>query len=189
MTIATYLTGQRVSLRALGSDDANVAEAWHPAPYGLNASRGESVVKEEQENTRNRKRLGVVLTDSGELIGGVQIEHRLLHAHVEITIARRREGQDADALRADVLRLVVPWLRDEGEYSVVGVDLAGDWMESIAAAQELGMQQTARLREWFARPGGRTDLVIYSAVNPFWESPQMQAARRQRENGDDHALA
>jgi RimJ/RimL family protein N-acetyltransferase len=77
--------------------------------------------------------------------------------------------QDADALRAEALGLLVHWLRDEMELMVVTIELAADETETIASAEALGMDRTARLREWFGRPQGRVDCIVYQALNPRWE--------------------
>lgn len=167
MTIASYLTGPLVSIRALEADDAKHAGTWHPAVFGINAHRGEAILKEEQESFSRERRLGVVLTDSGELVGGLLLHLRALHAEANLTIAPTRG--DADELRAAALQLVIPWLRDEAEYSTISSEIAADWPLTIAAAEALGMLPTIRLREWLARPGGRTDLLVYQVLNPFWE--------------------
>jgi hypothetical protein len=76
---------------------------------------------------------------------------------------------DADELRGDAVRLLVPWLRDEGQHITVTLDIAVDQPATAAAAESAGMVQTARFREWYARPGGRVDRLVYEALNPFWE--------------------
>ena len=77
--------------------------------------------------------------------------------------------QDADAIRAAALGLLVHWLRDEGEVMAVTVEVAADEPATIAAAESAGMVRNATLREWFARPAGRVDCHLYQALNPRWE--------------------
>jgi RimJ/RimL family protein N-acetyltransferase len=79
-----------------------------------------------------------------------------------------RSEPDADSLRGAALRIVVRWLRDEFEAMVVGVMLAADQSETIEAAEEVGMERHGTLREWFTRPGGRADALVYEALNASW---------------------
>lgn len=174
MTIATYLNGPRVSIRALDTDDAQHAGAWYPALFGTNASRGEAILKEEQESSGREHRLGIVLTDGGQLVGGLKLYLKGLHADADVTISPGRP--DADDLRADVLRMVIPWLRDEAEYTTITAEVAADWPLMIAAAEELGMVRVVRLRQWLTRPGGRVDMYYYQALNPFWEKAATREA-------------
>ncbi len=74
--------------------------------------------------------------------------------------------EESDALRAEVLGLVVPWLRDELELMTVTVDIAADDPAALAAATALGMVLGVRLREHVARPAGRVDLLQFQALNP-----------------------
>ena len=56
---------------------------------------------------------------------------------------------EADVLRADALRIVIPWLRDEHEYMVVRLNVAADEHETVAAAEEFGYEvrgTSARIR-------------------------------------------
>jgi RimJ/RimL family protein N-acetyltransferase len=78
---------------------------------------------------------------------------------------------DTDELRAEVVRMVIPWLRDEHEFMVVRLFVAENATETIAAIDEVGMQLAARLREFLAAPGGRIDELAYEALNPRWELP------------------
>ncbi len=174
MTIATYLSGTRVSIRALDTEDAQHAGVWYPAQFGTNASRGEAILKAEHESAGRERRLGVVLTESGQLVGGLKLHLKGMHADAGVTISPMRT--DADDLRADVLRVVIPWLRDEAEYTTITIEVAADWPLMIAAAEELGMARVVRLRQWLTRPGGRVDMYYYQALNPFWEKAASLAA-------------
>ncbi len=75
---------------------------------------------------------------------------------------------EADELRAEALRLCVPWLRDEVELMTVTIPIGADETATLAAAEAVGMIQGARLREHLFRPNGRVDLFYYQALNPRW---------------------
>jgi RimJ/RimL family protein N-acetyltransferase len=79
--------------------------------------------------------------------------------------------EDSDELRAEALRLLVPWQRDEHEMMVTRLYVPADQPRTIAAAEELGMTLSVRLREFIPVPDGRVDELIYEAINPRWEVP------------------
>lgn len=166
---ATYLSGPRVSLRAMVADDKERGAAWFDGTFLVNAARAEKVLKEEHEEPRRRRRLAIVRSEDGEVVGSTLVTSHNGHrtAWLDFEMAPWTEG--ADGLRAEALRLLVHWLRDEVELMVVTTRLAADEAETIAAAEDVGMARTARLREWFGRPQGRVDGLVYQALNPRWE--------------------
>jgi RimJ/RimL family protein N-acetyltransferase len=163
---AIYLTGERVYLRALVESDKQQASAWMPGSFPANSVRAEAFFKESVKLWQRKNQLVICRTDSDEIVGGVSLWNDPRHAHVRFTIAPRVE--DAGSIRGDVIRLMVPWLRDELDVITTSFDLAADDTEAIAAAEELGLLRAVRLREWIARPGHRVDLYVYQAVNYRW---------------------
>jgi RimJ/RimL family protein N-acetyltransferase len=91
------------------------------------------------------------------------------HRTCDLTFEMAPWRDDADALRAEALGLLVRWLRDESELMVVAVQVPADQAATVAAAEAVGMVPNVRLREWFARPGGRVDCLLYEGLNPRWE--------------------
>lgn len=166
-----YLTGQRIALRPLLLADAAHAAVWFDSPFPINASRAESFLKEEHTagwGPPQTLHLAIVRLASDEVIGGARIEEpggRTGEVHVRIA----PWIPDETDLRAEALRLLVPWLRDEVEQMTVTVPVPADDMASIAVVEELGMVRAARFRERLARPGTRVDLLLYQALNPRWE--------------------
>jgi RimJ/RimL family protein N-acetyltransferase len=165
---AVYLTGDRVYIRALLLGDKEHATAWFDSPFPINATRAEEYLRETHKGQLSR-RLPLVIArrDTDEVIGGVLVRSNDRHADIRTRMAPWLA--DGDDLRAAALRLLVPWLRDEAQHMTVTVEIAADQARTIATAEQLGMQQTARFREYVARPGGRVDLLILQALNPFWE--------------------
>lgn len=167
-----YLTGQLISLRPLLLDDKEDAAAWFDGPFPINASRAETFLKEDVAASAwgppERLHLVIVRTEPEEIVGGVRIEEpggRTGEIHIRIApwVA------DATEVRAEALRLLVPWLRDEVEQMTITVPVPADESATVAVLEELGMVQAARLREHVARPGTRVDLLLYQALNPGWE--------------------
>jgi RimJ/RimL family protein N-acetyltransferase len=166
-----YLRGRGVYLRAMVKDDKERGTAWYDGRLPVNAARAEKVLEEEHKHTwdRMRRRLAIVRTEDDDVVGSALVLswNRLRTCRLDIRMAPWL--QDADALRAEALGLLVHWLRDEMELMVVTVEVAADEPATIAAAEALGMAQTARHREWYGRPDGRVDCLLYQALNPRWE--------------------
>jgi RimJ/RimL family protein N-acetyltransferase len=165
-----YLTGQRIYLRAMLLIDKEHAIAWHASPFPIDATRAEVILKEGHAHFWGspRTQYAVVRLDDDAIIGGVVVgswntRTAWLYVHMAPGLA------EADDLRAEVLRIAVPWLRDEREMMSVTVPIAADEAATERAAEELGMVLSVRLREHVARPGHRVDRLIYQALNPRWE--------------------
>lgn len=159
-------------LRAMVEADKESGAAWLDETFPVNAARAEAALKEEHTGhwwARRNRRLAIALNDGDEVVGSARVDSGdgKRTCHVDFEMAPWRD--DADELRAEALRLLVHWLRDEGEVMVVTVEIAADQPATIEAAEETGMARNARLREWFARPGRRTDCLVYEALNPRWE--------------------
>lgn len=167
---AVYLTGERLYLRAMVAADKEVAAAWFPGPFPINAPRAEEWLKEEHKDPYGGARHYVIARTAGdEPIGGVRLGDRGgRRGDLTFTMAPWLAADEADALRADALRLLVPWVRDDLEYMTLTVRVAADETATLTAAEELGMVATARRREYLARPGGRVDQLFYQALNPPW---------------------
>lgn len=166
-----YLRGATVYLRAMVEADKESGAAWLENRFPVNASRAEKALKDEHTEPwrRGERRLGIARCEDDELVGSVRVtsRDRVRTCGLAFWMAPWRE--DADALRAEALGLLVHWLRDETEVMVVTAELPADQPATIAAAEAAGMVRNACLREWFARPGGRVDCLIYQALNPRWE--------------------
>jgi RimJ/RimL family protein N-acetyltransferase len=169
---AVYLTGPRVYLRALQKEDGEQGAAWLDGTFPVNAGRAEKTLEEDAASSTwpvPKRRLAIARVEGDEVIGGLLITSSDSFRTGWIALTMAPWVMDPDAIRAETLRLVVPWLRDESEMMVVTLAAAADEPETIAAAEELGMGRAARLREWYARPGGRVDCLLYEALNPRWE--------------------
>lgn len=173
--LVTYLTGERVALRAIQLADKEHSVAWFGHDYAVNSERAEAFLKDELDDLTSRKLLLVIIRiDGNEVVGGVRLRLYPRHAFIYLSMAPTLD--DADELRGEALKLLVPWLRDEGEHIAVTVDIAADQHHTIVAAEEAGMEQTARFREWYHRPGGRADRLVYQAIHPDWQGKEHRDA-------------
>jgi RimJ/RimL family protein N-acetyltransferase len=165
-----YLSGDRLYLRALRKEDAARATAWQPRPTPINEPAAEAYLKERHTAAlwpNDPLLLAIVRVEDDEVVGGVEVERpQGRNVRVAVRAAPAMADAAADAIEADALRLLVPWLREEVEAMVVTVPIAADRRESIAAAESLGMVQGTRLRQFVARAGRRVDLLEYEALKP-----------------------
>ena len=186
----TYLTGERVYLRAMIEADKDVSIAWWPGPFLVNAARAEEWLKEEHKEfyTQRTYWYAIVRVADEAVIGSVELQDRD-HRRGTVVFHMAPALAEADTLRADALRLVVPWVRDDLELMVLALVCAADETETLAAARELGMEETVRLREFIACPGGRVDRVFMEMLNTPWrvEAADEAQAPAQVETEAPHA--
>jgi RimJ/RimL family protein N-acetyltransferase len=164
-----YLTGDTIYLRALGTDDRDEPLAWHAGPFPINSARAEKVLEEIHDSPWEPATiwLAIARRADDQIIGRVTVERHGGRTGT-LSVHTAPACPEPDAVQADALKIAVPWLRDEMELMVVTVRIAADQTAMIAAAESLGMDATARLREAIARPDGRVDLLVYQALNPRW---------------------
>lgn len=165
-----YLTGERVYLRAMVAGDKNTAAAWFPGPFPINATQAETWLRETHSNIgrgHNPRYLVIARIDDDAPVGGVALAAPSNH-HGFLRFAMAPWLNEADALRAEALRLLIPWIRNDLELMTLGLYIAADETVTRAAAEELGMRATARLRGFVARPDSRVDRLLYQALNAPW---------------------
>jgi RimJ/RimL family protein N-acetyltransferase len=164
---AIYLTGEDFYLRAMVLEDKNHAVAWFNSMIPIDASAAEKILKEANEKgwrEPDELYLAIVRSSDDEVIGGVTIEDQDRRT-AWLSIRSAPGLENGDRLRARVLELVLPWLRDELEILVIRVHLPEDELEMIEAAKRLQMEPAIRLRQFQARPGHRVDVLGFQALN------------------------
>lgn len=168
---AIFLTGELVYCRAYVKEDKEHTAAWLDTPYPVNAARGEKVLKDWHKDFWPRTRhYALCRVADDQIVGGVTTS--MFARNMEIRLHLAPWLEDADELRADALRILVPFLSEEWDMVNVSTDLAADWPASIAAAEELGMELAVTLREYYRRPGNeRVNLLTYQKLNPKGEFP------------------
>ena len=167
---AIYLSGDDVYLRAMVEDDKNHAMAWIGVPFPVNAARAEEILKERHKQFWPTTRyFAICRANNDEVIGGATFSLRLRTASIAFQMAPWLD--DGDEMQAAALRLMIPWLRDEWDMMVVTLRFPDELPVLQSAAGELGMVHTGTFREFYARPGGRVNQLIYEALNPKGEIP------------------
>lgn len=163
---ATYLTGELIYLRGLVDSDKEHASAWMPGPFPANVPKAEAYFKEHVKLWQRKTDLVICRVETNEVVGSMSLWTDMRHSDVRFKVAPWCD--DAGRIRADALRILVPWLRDEMDLVNTSFEVAADDSEAIVAAEELGLLLALRLREWIARPGHRVDRLTYQAVNSHW---------------------
>lgn len=168
-----YLTGERVYLRAMTEDDKDHVVAWYATPFPVNTAFGEEQLKEAHQHVWDATsfRFAIVRAANDDVVGGAEVtfDVRDRMARFELRIAPWEE--DGEELRADALQVLVPWLLDDHNMRRVDTYLGSDQHAAIAAAERLGMHLGVRLRQFWRRPSGRVDALIYQILNPHEEFP------------------
>lgn len=167
-----YLTGEHIHLRPPEEEDRACATAWFESVFPIDASRATLFLEDHPFPwwLATDFTLIIARSDDDQVVGSLRVSssnHRTASLRFHMAPALPR----ADALRAEALRIAIPWLRDEHEYMVVRLFIPENASETIAAAEALGMELSVRLREFIAVPGGRVDELAYEALNRRWEVP------------------
>jgi RimJ/RimL family protein N-acetyltransferase len=164
---AIFLTGERVYLRGMLEDDKSSAIAWYDTIFPVNSAFAEEQLKEQHQEMWDvsKRQFAIVRSEDDAVIGGAAIVYggdRL----AEIQLHMAPLLANGDSMQAEALRLLVPWLLEEHNMRRVDIELAADQEATITAAQELGMSEGVRLREFFHKRGGRVDALIFQVLNP-----------------------
>ncbi|MGH7910397.1 MAG: GNAT family N-acetyltransferase [Candidatus Dormibacteraceae bacterium] len=168
---ATYLTGETIYLRAPVKADAGHAAAWLEDTFPINTPRAEALLEEEFANPSWEAipiRLVIVRSDGDRIVGGALLRGGRHDWRLALTLTVAPWEEEPDRVRADALRLLVPWVRDDLEAMTLALEIGVDQPRTIAVAEELGMERTAVLREWLLRPGGRVAAACYQALFQPW---------------------
>jgi RimJ/RimL family protein N-acetyltransferase len=167
---AGFLVGETLYLRAWELGDAAHAAAWHVSPYPITRQRAEKMLKEDLPKRADRgvytyiacRRsddlpVGAVVADESDR----RTAHLTVHANPVL-------GDGAAAVKAELLRVVVPWLATERNSMVIWAELDGTEPAVVAATESVGMRPAAKLREAVWRDGHRVDKWFYEFLHPFW---------------------
>lgn len=181
--VATYLQGKRVGFRAPRLEDATSANAWmipsrNPwaMTFGFPMSKAAAEARLKEEETvpwgnNDTLRLVAVELATGAVVGGALVVRQ--HGRtgwIRSQVASWIDSDEAEALEAEMARLLIRWARQELDLMVIVYVVAGNRPELIDRIVALGFEETVRLREALQGPRGRIDLVWLESVNDAWGS-------------------
>lgn len=168
----TFLVGPDLYLRGLRAEDAARSVALRPSPFPISAQRLEEDLKKDvpKDWDKHVLRLVACRRGDGEVLGSAAIDlnEDWPSALFRIHAAPWLDAAEQDRVKADVLRLVVPWLIDERGTISAAVDLDGGQPASLAVAAEVGMHEAYRFRGGFWRDGAQHDWTCWQRLNPNW---------------------
>jgi RimJ/RimL family protein N-acetyltransferase len=166
----SFLIGPTLYLRGIERDDAGTMAAWHPSPFPIPSDLAEERLNDEvpDEAELGAHRLIACRRADDRPVGSIAYATDDLHApwlaiHVDPAL-----GDAGGALRAELLKIVVPWLLHEREFMSVWIEAPAGDRAIAAAAAELGMRSAFRMREAAWHHGARQDLIGYEALHPRW---------------------
>jgi RimJ/RimL family protein N-acetyltransferase len=173
LPVAVYLRNERLGLRAPVREDAAHAGAWYEGTFPVTPQVAEDLLVEQETTPWGNNptiRLMVIDLETGGVVGGALVErtdNRVSKLRITVGAANRSDDERQQT-RADVLRILLPWVMDELDLMIATIDVAADESTVIDTASEIGMNEVVRLREYVARPNGRVDLLMFERVNLSW---------------------
>src|SRR5215218_10031134 len=165
-----FLTGPTLYLRGIEPDDTKSMIAWNPSPYPIPADLAlENLEKEAPADAEwHEYQLVACRRSDDQAVGSLRFESEDQRTCWLTVYANPTLGEEADAIKAELVRITVPWLLREREMMVVTIEAPESDHGIAAGAGELGMRTAYRLRESAWHAGTRTNLVCYEALHPVW---------------------
>ena len=166
----TFLVGDTLYLRGLELGDATRPGAWRDSPFPIPKERAEEVLKkDEPKQAEHRKtRLVACRIADDQPVGSVTYQiwgWRTAELRVSADGALGPAGAE---VKAEIIRLVVPWLLHERHLMAVYAEIEGGEPAMETALAAVGMRPAARLRDAIWRDGARHDHYWYEALHPGW---------------------
>lgn len=165
-----FLGGPTLYLRGIEPDDTQSVLAWDPSPFPIPSDLAlERLEKEapEDEEWRDYRLIACRRADD-RVVGSVRFESEDQRTGWLTIHANPMLGDDADAIKAELLRITVPYMLHERELMTVTIEAPENDRGIAAGAEALGMRTAFRLRESAWHAGARTNLVCYEALHPVW---------------------
>ena len=166
----TFLVGDSLYLRPLELGDAARAGSWRGSPFPVPAARAEDFLKQEIPKEMERRKVRFVACRRADdaPVGAVVFEVQDWRTASVVPTADVALGADGSRIKAEIVRLIVPWLVEERHLTAVWVELDAGEPDTLAAAGAIGMRPAARLREAIWRNGARHDQVVYERLHAGW---------------------
>ena len=165
-----FLVGETIYLRGLELGDAKWASAWRDSPFPISAEQAEEQLKKNvpEQAERRISRLVACRRDDGRPVGSARVDDSDETATWLGLFADPTLGQRGEAMQAEMLGLVVPWLAEERFRPVVELVTDVDLDPVLRRAEALAMRPSVRLRQGAWREGRLRDLVFYEFLQPAW---------------------
>ena len=176
-TLATYLQGPRLQLRAIEPEDLdvvyemeNAAESWDVAHYSIPYSR--YAIRQYIASARHdlyadlQVRLVVTLRHNRRAIGAIDLtdfspQHSRAELGVAILPAYRGQGYGRESVG-----IMCRYAFGPLHLHQIIAYAATHHAASLHVLQANGFEECGRLRQWWRTPGGYRDVVMLQCMNP-----------------------
>ena len=166
----TFLVGDTLYLRGPELADAARPAAWRDSPFPVPKERAEEILKKDLPSGAERYKTTLVACRRAddEPVGGLTYQVWGWRTADLQVWADRAFGPAAAEIRAEIIRLVVPWLLQERHLMALYADVEGGEPIVATALASVGARPAARLRDAVWRDGQRHDHYYYEALHPAW---------------------
>lgn len=159
----TYLIGPTLHLRAVDESDAATEPSWRMSWFPR--ARAVSEAKIEDDYSGDDKTLIAVRNDDDVPLGSVLIWFDGPWAFCAPHVARWLTDTQAEAVMAEMLTLVLPFLVDEGGIIAALTEIPSDAPGAVSALEDIGARFCYRQREAGMYRGKRVDWLAYQYFN------------------------
>jgi RimJ/RimL family protein N-acetyltransferase len=166
-----FLVGETLYLRPLEAADAQFPGAWHQSPFAINPQRAEVILtKEIPSEADKRKHRLVACRRSDDIPVGAVLYHSWsdFYTWVQLRVDPALDDEQTSAIKAEMLRIFVPWRSQECLNLGVWVELDGPAPALLDAAKTIGMRPASCYREAIWHRGARHDQWVYELLHPVW---------------------
>ncbi len=158
----TYLSGPELHLRAVEMADAATEPSWRESWFPRARSVSEANIESEQAGGST---LVAVRNRDGVIVGSVTIEREGPWSSVQPFAARWLDTARADAVEAEIVSLLLPFLVEEEGAIAALAKVASGQPDTKAALERIDARWCFRLREAWQFRGQRRDLLGYQLTN------------------------
>jgi diamine N-acetyltransferase len=172
----SFLSSERIFLRAVEPEDLEVMyaiendpEMWDisnfVSPYSRYLLKQYIEASQSDVFADKQLRLMIVLRDSGEVIGTIDLTDFVpLHSRAEVGIAIRSEFR-SQGYAADALSLLCDYAFRFLRIHQLYARMAADNEPCIALFRSAGFSQTAVLKDWLVSENGMSDVLLFQQIN------------------------
>jgi RimJ/RimL family protein N-acetyltransferase len=159
----TYLRGPTLHLRAIEREDAASESFWRASPFPRAPAVAAARIEEE---LGPGSMLIAARNHDGVIVGSVRIETSGPLSHVKPFVARWLDLERADAVEAEIIELLLPFLIDEQGSCTALVEIASGKPAVLAALERIGARLCYRHREAMLVGAERRDKLGYQLFDP-----------------------
>jgi RimJ/RimL family protein N-acetyltransferase len=166
-----FLVGETLYLRPLELADAQYPGAWYASPFSISPKRAEEILTKEFPNEASKRRYRLIACRRSDDIPVGAVSHYVwnsLYTWAEVHADPALDGEQAAAIKGEILEIFVPSRLREYHNMVVWAELDAPTPALVAAVERIGMRPAACYREAIWHRGARHDQLVYELLHPEW---------------------